>query len=101
MSGGVRELLMNVVKHAKARNAWIRMHEKDGRLSILVKDDGIGFNPQEILTKSIKSHTFGLFSIKERLLYLGGRLEHESKPGAGTIFTITAPLKSQVKEEGR
>jgi signal transduction histidine kinase len=87
----VRELLMNIVKHANARKAVITLRCDADRIRITVKDDGKGFN-----TSSMKPYSttggFGLFSTRERLHGIGGSLEINSKPGRGTKVTIEAPL---------
>jgi len=66
------------------------VHESGGRLCISVQDDGVGFEEAEAVSKTTR---FGLFSVREQLDYLGGRLKIESKPGRGTTATIVLPLK--------
>jgi signal transduction histidine kinase len=85
----VRELLMNIVKHAKATEAMISVKRAGDSIRIAVRDNGIGF----IATSSPgPRHSFGLFTIRERLRGLGGRCDVESAPGAGTTVVLTAPL---------
>ncbi len=86
-----RELLLNVVKHAQASCAWIELSQSDnGRLHLVVADDGVGFNTADPPTSDSTSG-FGLFSIRERLELIGGRLEVESAPGSGTRVTVETP----------
>jgi PAS domain S-box-containing protein len=87
----IRELLTNVVKHAQARQAQIALQREDDQLRIRLTDNGIGFDPDQ---KSVADGIagFGLFSVRERLSHLGGRLEVHSAPGQGTRITITVPL---------
>lgn len=86
-----RELLLNVVKHAQASCAWVELSQSDnGRLHLVVADDGVGFNTADPPTSGSTSG-FGLFSIRERLELIGGRLEVESAPGSGTRVTIEVP----------
>ena len=86
-----RELLFNVVKHAKTARARIDLTAcRDGELHLTVSDDGAGFLPEPKLDKAANSG-FGLFSIRERLELLGGRLELEAAPDHGTRATISAP----------
>lgn len=87
----VRELLINVVKHAQARKAKISVRRENNNIKIIVEDDGVGFFPPEDKLLG-KTRRFGLFSIRERLKYLGGLMEIESKPGQGTRVTLVAPL---------
>lgn len=89
----VSELLNNVVKHAKADNAAVSIKGKNGQLQITVEDNGIGFDPAEIEGIAGTERGFGLFSIRERLHYLGGSVYIKSAPHKGTRITLLAPLK--------
>jgi PAS domain S-box-containing protein len=89
----VRELLTNVAKHAQAHSVKVSIGRDDSNIKITVEDDGIGFDMSETGSHWSRNEGFGLFSIRERLDYLGGRLEVESEPGRGTWATLTAPLK--------
>ncbi len=86
----VKELLVNVVKHAQARQVKVFIGRNNNNIRIEVVDDGIGFVPSP---QSNKTGGFGLFSIRERLNYLGGSIEIESEPSQGTRITLTAPIK--------
>lgn len=86
-----RELLFNVVKHAKAQNADMRLdYDDQDRLRMTVQDDGQGFDPQ-LLPDRHDGGGFGLFSVKERLSLFGGELHVESQPGQGTRAVLIAP----------
>jgi len=89
----VRELLMNAVKHAAAKQAFLTVEERDGFLRIVVADQGVGFDLLAMATQqpSPMSSKFGLFSIRERMNALGGRLELHSAPGEGTRATLILP----------
>jgi PAS domain S-box-containing protein len=89
----VRELLINIVKHAKAHKVRVSVRKIGSQIQVDVQDDGVGFEPAEALAKRVREGKFGLFSVKERLEQIGGHLEIESKPGHGCIVTMTAPLK--------
>jgi len=91
----VRELLVNVVKHAQARNARVCMQRYEDNIRIIVEDDGIGFDTSGMTPDSKRTVKFGLFSIRERLHYIGGNIDIESEHGRGTRVTIVAPLKCQ------
>jgi PAS domain S-box-containing protein len=86
----VRELLVNVVKHAQAQNVKVSIGRDNDKIRIEVADDGAGFIPSPQLNKT---GGFGLFSIRERLNYLGGSIDIESKPGYGTHVRLIAPIK--------
>jgi CheY-like chemotaxis protein/anti-sigma regulatory factor (Ser/Thr protein kinase) len=88
----VRELLFNVVKHSHARTATVETRRIDEAfLQIAVSDSGVGFDAQKSCKESSGSG-FGLFSIRERLTTVGGRLDIQSAPGCGCCCTITAPV---------
>ncbi|HEX7485218.1 MAG TPA: response regulator [Vicinamibacterales bacterium] len=88
----VRELLFNVVKHAKVRSAEVRVGREDRIVRIAVSDDGAGFDAAEVRAREGTSGSFGLFSLRERLEALGGNLDVDSAPGRGTRITIRAPI---------
>ena len=86
----IRELLLNVVKHAKTQSARVKLFQQDERsLQIIVSDNGVGFDPA---SAGVNDGSYGLFSIRERLSLIGGRLDVDSSPGKGARFTLTAPL---------
>ncbi len=86
----VRELVMNVVKHAETDEAWVVLGGDDSWLSVTVEDHGAGFDP-DAATGGTGDSGFGLFSIRERLPHLGGRFEMISSPGEGTQVTLWVP----------
>ena len=88
----VRELLMNVVKHAGATRAVVAMGREGGMLKIRVMDNGVGFDSAQAGLQSGASGGFGLFSIRERVNSFGGVFEVESKLGQGTRAVIRTPL---------
>jgi signal transduction histidine kinase len=90
----VRELLINVVKHAHAKNLKVSIKKMGNAISVSVQDDGVGFDPAEVTARAAKKGEFGLFSIREHLEQSGGCLEIESAPGQGCKVTMTAPLKT-------
>jgi len=90
----VRELLVNIIKHARANRVKITIRASKANLRIRVADDGIGFNQEDKASKAYTNNQFGLFNITERIRHLGGRLEVDSQRGKGTMVTLVAPLKS-------
>ena len=93
----VRELLMNVVKHAQTDTATVRVEQESGVLRIEVQDQGAGFDPAGAESPIALSSKFGLFSITERMQALGGRFDLQSAPGQGT----TAPLDVAARRHTR
>ncbi len=93
---GVRELLFNVVKHANVANAGVQLRRAaDGSTRVVVRDEGVGFDPETMRAwDGGPGHGFGLFSLRERLELLGGRLHVDSAPGQGASFTIIGPPPS-------
>ncbi|MGC2422910.1 MAG: MEDS domain-containing protein [Nitrospirota bacterium] len=89
---GLRELLVNVVKHAGASSASVTIEKDWAFIRITVEDNGIGFDGSEKNIRADKKHGFGLFSLRERLKYLGGSFDVTSAPGRGTQITLVAPL---------
>jgi PAS domain S-box-containing protein len=88
----VRELLVNVVKHAHPAKAKVSIQRNRGHLRITVQDDGVGFNTLETNSNLGNNGGFGLFSIRERLGHLGGHVEVESERGFGTRVSLVMPL---------
>ncbi len=96
----VRELLFNAVKHSHARSAAVNVRPVDGRVQVVVSDQGAGFDPEAIPQAGEEGGGFGLFSIRERLELIGGRLEIESAVGQGSRFVLTAPPSLPTVVEG-
>ena len=96
----VRELLLNVAKHARAHRAKVSMSRQDGNIRIVVQDDGDGFDASHFNAGGKRSKGFGLFSIRERLHYIGGQMAIESIGGRGTRVTVIAPLKQSQRKAG-
>lgn len=90
----VREVLANVNKHAQASKVEISLNYVNQFLTILVEDDGIGFDVQSQERRPAApqaTHGFGLFSIRERLRSVDGRMLVDSKPGQGTRIFMSFP----------
>jgi signal transduction histidine kinase len=88
----VRELLFNVVKHAKVDCATVRLQrDGDRQVVIVVSDEGAGFDPHQQEVDG-NGTGLGLFGVAERLELLGSRLSIDSAPGKGARMTIVAPL---------
>ena len=89
----VQELLLNVSKHAKTDKAQVSISTENESVQISVEDKGVGFDPADMEISSGKDVGFGLFSIRERIHYFGGKLELRTNPGEGTQVRITVPIK--------
>lgn len=88
----IRELLLNALKHSGAKTAAVQMGYQNGNLRITVSDQGMGFDAESIWRNENPFQRFGLISIRERLMYLSGKLELESKPNAGSIISLIVPM---------
>ena len=82
-----QELLFNVIKHARVREARLRLRRRRESIYLVVSDKGRGFDPQE----SGKTGGFGLLSIRERINLLGGRMKVRSTRGKGSTFLMVVP----------
>jgi len=91
----VRELLQNVVKHARSKRATVRCTVMNDALSLDVVDPGVGFEVHAIDRLPTRQGGFGLFNIRERLKLMGGSVDIHSVVGEGTTVRIRVPLKPQ------
>ncbi|RNB85203.1 sensor histidine kinase [Brevibacillus panacihumi] len=86
----VQECLNNVEKHAKAKSVQVKLEFVQDSLSLVVKDDGVGFDLDERMGTG---GSFGLLGMKERTQLLEGQIEVQSAPGEGTKVLFQIPLK--------
>ena len=94
----VRELFVNIIKHAKATAVSIKMRRGSKKYQIVVEDNGVGFCPSdENDFRDLRG--IGLFSIRERLTTLGGQISIVSEPNKGTIVSIIAPINIKENNE--
>jgi PAS domain S-box-containing protein len=83
----IQEALANVIRHAKATQANVRIELREGQVRAFVSDDGCGFNVDEALA----SERLGLFGMRERAEMLGGSLTIISEPGRGARISMEIP----------
>lgn len=95
----VRELLQNVIKHADTKQVWMHINIDNGFLKVTVEDKGKGFDIENTALVPTEGQRFGLFNMKERLEWHGGKFEIHSAPGKGTKVSIWVPLKGKSKPE--
>jgi PAS domain S-box-containing protein len=86
----VQEALTNVRKHAGATSVRVSLAIGDGRVQVMVEDDGRGFDPARLPADDAQN--FGLDIMRERAEEVEGSLEVLSAPGQGTRITVRAPL---------
>ncbi len=87
----IQENLTNILKHSEATEVQVFLKKSDRNLTILISDDGKGFDPKAAQTKVYDKGGFGLLGISERVKMLGGTQEIESEIGGGTNVLIKIP----------
>ncbi|TFH37586.1 MAG: sensor histidine kinase [Anaerolineales bacterium] len=85
----ISEGLTNIAQHAQAANVNLHIEVRDHALEVLLKDDGMGFAPEQL---DDRSGHYGLIGLRERARMVGGSLNVESKPGEGTIMVLRIPI---------
>jgi len=88
----VQEAISNVRRHAKATRVVVRLSFADKRVRLQVRDDGVGFMPNERAADLSSARGLGLRGMRERAELIGGTLVVTSEPGKGTIVEATAPV---------
>jgi PAS domain S-box-containing protein len=88
----VQEAFTNIVKHAKCDSVLFEMALVDGRLGVTIKDNGKGFNLEEVRQGEIEQRGMGLFIMEERSKAMGGRLHIFSAPNQGTELCVEVPI---------
>ncbi len=98
----IRELLMNVVRHAGSPKAMVIVSGSDhNEVAAEVGDDGVGFDVSQGLPRSGETGGYGLFGIRERLSHFGGEFSIRSEPGRGTTVTVKVPRQVKRKKKRR
>lgn len=87
-----RELLINVAKHAAVAVADVSIICDAGCLTICVEDSGVGFDQNLGIIPSAKGG-YGLFSVRQRIGFIGGDVQIDSSPGHGTVVVVTIPME--------
>lgn len=89
----VQEALQNIGKHARAREASVRVNFSPGKISIAISDNGRGFVvPTSLGEITLRGH-LGILGMQERARLLGGKLEIRSQPGQGTTVLVEVPCE--------
>ena len=80
----LQALLTNVARHAQASHVHVELAQTADALTLLVADDGVGFDALERLRRPVSAPTLGLLGAAERIALVGGSFEIDSRPGEGT-----------------
>ena len=86
----LQNLAANIITHSKAKNASLQVIGHEDHLTIIVEDDGVGFNPND------KNGGLGLNLIEKRALLFDGKVEIDSTASKGTTIIIDLPYKNPV-----
>ena len=88
----VQEALRNIVKHANASKADVKVEFLEDKIVISVSDDGVGFKIPDNFEELPQSGKLGLAGIQERVKLLGGKLKIQSESGCGTNLFVDVPF---------
>ena len=88
----VQEAITNITKYARAEQVWIQLAERDGRVQVAVRDDGVGFD-----TSARSTSAYGLVGMRFRVEAEGGTLLLRAAPGQGTVIEANLPTSQPVK----
>ena len=91
-----QEALTNVARHAAARQVSLLLERRSDLVSLIIEDDGNGFNAETIVRDAPTRGSLGLLGMQERVKLVGGALEIESAAGAGTTIFVRLPLQGPV-----
>ncbi|MFY0545145.1 sensor histidine kinase [Brevibacillus sp. H7] len=91
----LQESLSNTLRHARANQITVKLFTLQGQVRLRVADDGIGFDPE-----GEKMTSYGLRSMRERVIEVGGSLEIYSSVGKGTQIEVRIPLMTEMEREG-
>lgn len=96
----IQEGLSNILKHANASHTGIELIYQRHMIKLVIKDNGVGFSVDklEVMIARGSAH-FGIMGMRERVELLGGRMDIESEPGAGTKLTMIIPISMDQREE--
>ncbi|TCJ17873.1 hypothetical protein EPD60_06720 [Flaviaesturariibacter flavus] len=93
----VQECFNNILKHSKAKNVTLCLDYDENNLRMEVRDDGTGFDPEELPAK--KGRSTGLHTLRSRFELFSGSFLVESAPGAGTRLLFTLPINDPNEKE--
>jgi signal transduction histidine kinase len=93
----VQEALTNVARHASARRVSLLLEARAGAVTVIVEDDGHGFDVERLMRGSADERCLGLYDMRERAELLGGTLTIESAPGTGTTVFVEVPIGDEYR----
>ena len=92
----IQEAVSNALRHAHASTIRVALRDDSGALSVLVEDDGVGFDPEAVSQRVRRGEHLGMLGMTERVRSVGGTIEFDSRPGAGSRIRIRIPCPGGV-----
>lgn len=86
----VQECVTNAMKHGQSKDIWVRLEWLKNAVNIVIKDDGVGFDPQDV-----RDHSFGIIGMRERIDILHGEMFIQSEVKRGTTILFKIPLETE------
>lgn len=96
----IQEAVSNAINHGKANSISIILSKLDGNFSVVIEDDGRGFEVEEAKDKALTNRKFGLLGMDERAAMIGGKVSIESSPGSGTTVYVKIPMQEKGVQNG-
>jgi signal transduction histidine kinase len=97
----VQETVNNAIKHAQAENIVVQLTETATAIYTVIKDDGQGFDVNQVMSNYEQRGSLGMINLKERSQLIGGELSIRSAPGSGTRITIQVPTEQSERLKKR
>jgi signal transduction histidine kinase len=97
----IQEAVSNAKKHAQPKNIWLTAQTQDEHVLLTVRDDGRGFDLAQVEESYAQRGNLGLLNMKERAEIANATLDINSKPGKGTVVTLTVPIRQPARRSTR
>jgi signal transduction histidine kinase len=95
----VRESVQNVIKHANATDLYIALKADDKRVTLTVRDNGVGFSFGQAILRAAERRSFGIENLHHLADQVGGTLDFLTAPGHGTLITFEAALNEEGEDD--
>ncbi|MGG1634780.1 sensor histidine kinase [Paenibacillus sp. FSL K6-3182] len=95
----VQEAFTNALKHASASHVMLEINYQPQHISLVIQDNGVGFNSDLIEQDATRNAHFGLVGMRERIELIEGRMDIDSNPGRGTKIIIDIPTTAESRKE--
>jgi signal transduction histidine kinase len=88
-----QEAVTNIIKHARAKEAFVNLVKEEKSITLGVEDDGVGFDKNEVMKSPAEEGHLGLLIMQERVVQVDGEFSVESRIGGGTHLMARIPLR--------